>query len=184
MNTKTRRLYDTFKSWAPKMTLIEEAALLDKGVTKREIKHIRQRKGEYDTPLIRMHLSEIRALRLGLWGICDICDGAQYLPNPNPAIVQIYSAINLYDEWVPIEPPLGEGWQLWDGPAPTGSPYSPICVSPEALAMWCAEDFEANYEEWLVWIYKVGNSAPTTKSFRLHSETYKVFMDPKKPTIQ
>lgn len=39
------------------------------------------------------------------------------------------------DAWQPVEPPAGEGWQLWETVS-EGSPVSPVFPTDEALAGW------------------------------------------------
>jgi hypothetical protein len=39
------------------------------------------------------------------------------------------------DAWTSIEPPTGEGWQLWETVS-EGSPVSPVFATAEALAQW------------------------------------------------
>lgn len=46
-------------------------------------------------------------------------------------------AERLADEWEPIQPPEGEGWQLWETVS-EGSPVSPIFATAEELASWLA----------------------------------------------
>lgn len=41
------------------------------------------------------------------------------------------------ESWEPIQPPTGEGWQMWETTS-EGSPSSPVFETPEALADYCA----------------------------------------------
>ena len=53
-----------------------------------------------------------------------------------------------------VDPPEGEGWQLWETTT-EGSPASPVFKTPEELAEWCEgnatvfADIKATKEEWL-----------------------------------
>jgi len=178
-NSGTKRLHDTFRSWAPNMTKVEERELLEKGPTRREIKRLRQRVPGSDTPMLRMLLVEIRAKRRGSWGPCTRCGGHQFVANENPAVVRLYTGVDLYKEWAPIEPPLGEGWQLWEDPAPEGRPISKVFGSPDELAIWCSKKFRRAGHEWLDWILRSAEKTTDRPPFRLQSETFKVFTPPK-----
>lgn len=178
-NPGTKRLNDTFRSWAPNMTKEEERELLEKGPTRREIKKLKQRGTGSDTPLIRLLLVEIRAKRRGAWGPCGRCGGNQYVANENPAVVKLYTGVDLYSEWHPLEPPFGEGWQLWEDPSPEGRPVSKVFVRPEDLATWCAKSFKTPASEWLEWILKAVEAQTDRPPFRLQSENFKVFEAPK-----
>jgi len=68
---------------------------------------------------------EARATRLGVWGQCEVCDGTgEHWSSPE--------AKEQYDTWEKIEPPAGEGWQVWETVS-EGSPVSPVFDSPDAL---------------------------------------------------
>lgn len=43
--------------------------------------------------------------------------------------------LKLYDNWEPEEPPIGDGYQLWETVS-VGSPVSPVFNTPEKLATW------------------------------------------------
>lgn len=89
---------------------------------------------------------EARAKRLGFWGLCKLCKGSGS-----------YWAEDKYeklaDEWEPIEPPVGEGYQLWETTS-EGSPDSPVFKSLDELCNWAEEyattfaGFQATAEEW------------------------------------
>lgn len=59
-----------------------------------------------------------------------------------------------YEAWKDMQPPTGEGWQLWETVS-EGSPISPAMESPEALARWLSEQRGGwfrngtDYETWL-----------------------------------
>jgi len=57
-----------------------------------------------------------------------------------------------------FEPPVGDGWQMWETVS-EGSPISPVCESPDALARWLVDNnasacgtCRASYEQWLAMI--------------------------------
>lgn len=58
------------------------------------------------------------------------------------------------EAWEPSEPPVGEGWQMWETVS-EGSPCSPVFETPEELARYCADnvstfgDHMGTYEKWL-----------------------------------
>lgn len=79
------------------------------------------------------------------WTYCLVCKGSGI----DPAVQEQYEA------WEPVEPPAGNGWQMWETVS-EGSPVSPVKESPEALARWLAENkassfgsMTATYEQWL-----------------------------------
>lgn len=61
----------------------------------------------------------------GTWGVCPGCEGRARHPDDAPG------------DWEPTEPPMGEGWQLWETTS-EGSPASPVFATAEELADWCA----------------------------------------------
>lgn len=88
------------------------------------------------------------------WGTCTHCDG-HGIPKEN------YAA---YDAWEREEPPIGDGYQIWETVS-EGSPISPVFATPEELARHMATtrwggDKGASYETWLRFITGPG-WAPT-----------------------
>lgn len=82
------------------------------------------------------------------WGTCPDCDG-------HGIARERYAA---YEAWESYEPPLGDGWQMWETTS-EGSAISPVCESPEALAHWLADNGAsangsqtATYDQWLAMI--------------------------------
>jgi len=49
----------------------------------------------------------------------------------------------IWDEWEPVEPPVGDGFQLWENTS-EGSPVSPVFGSLDELCGWC-EDYETTF---------------------------------------
>jgi len=62
------------------------------------------------------------------WGVCPVCHGTGIDPEEYEA----------FEAWKDIEPPTGDGYQLWET-CSEGSPISPVFASAEELAEWCAE---------------------------------------------
>lgn len=95
-----------------------------------------------------------KAKRLGFYGDCMFCEGKGY-----------YWCDDKYEklsnDWECIEPPKGEGYQMWETTS-EGSPTSPVCKTPEELAKWLFENKAStfgpettSYETWLSMI-KIG----------------------------
>lgn len=89
---------------------------------------------------------EVRAKRLGVWGLCPVCKGeGVYWCDPK------YE--KLAEEWERIDPPEGPGYQMWETTS-EGSPSSPVFETLDELCEWCAEyattfgSFKATAEEW------------------------------------
>jgi len=59
------------------------------------------------------------------WGVCMICNGSGI----DPAVCEAY------DAWEEEDPPVGEGWQLWET-VTEGSPVSPVLPTREAFVDW------------------------------------------------
>lgn len=85
--------------------------------------------------------------RLGVSDTCDRCEGhgsCERYPGQRAEA----------DAWEETEPPVGEGWQLWETMT-EGSPTSPVFATAEGLACWCVPnatlfaDIDATYEDWL-----------------------------------
>jgi hypothetical protein len=65
------------------------------------------------------------------------------------------AAKDLYENWKKIEPPAGDGWQMWETTS-EGSPISPVFPTAEELARWLSDSNAsafgsdgASYEQWL-----------------------------------
>ena len=100
LNEECQKLFRNFRRWAPRLTEEEEAFATKAGISFDELTQIHNRIwGEVDTQLIRSYLTEIRAKTTGIWGVCLICNGKQRVVNPNPAVQQLYTDVNLFEEW-------------------------------------------------------------------------------------
>lgn len=179
-NPETKKLHDTFRSWAPKLTRAEAEEILEKGVTPEEIEDVKNRAPHSDTPILKATLVEARAKRKSVWGQCASCEGSGWVPNPNPAVSTLYQGVNLFEEWEPTEPPHGSAWQLWS--EPLGAPLSPIFSNPIDLVEWCVKKFKRpGREEWVKWVESFKDVSPpsTRPPFRIQSDHFKVFAQPK-----
>jgi len=107
---------------------------------------------------------EARAKRLGIKDkLCKVCDGQGGLW-PDEKYEQ------LADEFKFIDPPAGDGYQLWSTTS-EGTPMSPVFAQPEHLARWLHENKAstfgsgtASYEEWLRFIKGPGWAMSTVAS--------------------
>ncbi len=88
-----------------------------------------------------------RAERLGVYGLCDACAG-------EGLVWSNADAKAAHDAFENFEPPIGEGFQLWETTS-EGSPASPVFDSLDALAEWCAANAttfgsgRASKEDWI-----------------------------------
>lgn len=88
-----------------------------------------------------------RCEREGVPVECEVCHGEQDLW-PSEAAKQ------LCESWQVVEPPTGDGFQLWETTS-EGSPASPVFETLEALCEWCADNAttfgsaKATAAEWL-----------------------------------
>lgn len=83
------------------------------------------------------------------WGECQECGGEGEIWQPP-------EAKQAADDWEPIEPPTGDGYQIWETVS-EGSPISPVFATPENLArhMACTRwgaDTGSSVETWLKFI--------------------------------
>jgi hypothetical protein len=85
----------------------------------------------------RMYLVRFRCERLGITMECPTCKGRCVIADDDEYEAEERAA----DEWKRTEPPMGEGWQLWETVS-EGSPDSPVFATPEELADWCAANAE------------------------------------------
>lgn len=91
-------------------------------------------------------LIKARCARLGEPTGCNICNGeGRIWTSPE--------AKKTYEEWQEIEPPTGEGFQMWETVS-EGSPISPVFATPEELSKYLSEagESDANYNQWLAMI--------------------------------
>jgi hypothetical protein len=85
--------------------------------------------------------------RKGVPSSCPHCNGSG-------KVWQTEEVHRLHEEWERIEPPTGDGYQLWETTS-EGSPQSPVFATFEELCEWCAENattfshFKATKEEWM-----------------------------------
>jgi len=63
------------------------------------------------------------------WGVCPACEGHGQNPATRAA----------YDAWVPVQPPTGPGFQLWEDTS-EGSPCSPVFASLDELCAWAEKN--------------------------------------------
>jgi hypothetical protein len=175
-NPATRAIADDFydfartgRQWCDKITQDEVAALIAEGrlhdfthrfepgkgwvkiepepVVSANAVNEWSRGGMGHDALNRIILIEARATRLGVYGKCAACDGHGYY-----FCDEKFRALS--NQWVPTEPPTGDGFQLWETTS-GGSPISPVFATLDALCEWAAEnattlgDFRASAAEWL-----------------------------------
>ena len=180
LNDISLKLYRNFKRWAPRLTEDETAQALRAGISEKDLVQIRRRNwDDIDDSLIRSYLTEIHAKSTEVWGFCQVCNGKRTVPNPNPAIQQLYADVNLFEEWHPIEPPKGDGWQLWQIRETSGVPASVVYKLGVELARWCSTHFKSNYAGWLKWITKESFKVPQEPpEFKLKSENVIIFSQP------
>jgi hypothetical protein len=87
-----------------------------------------------------------RAESLGFYGYCEWCNGSG-------EIWQTKKIKKLHDNWESFEPPLGDGYQLWETTS-EGSPISPIFKTLDDLCEWSEKNaytfahYTATKEEW------------------------------------
>jgi len=75
---------------------------------------------------------EARARHLGFYGKCPVCKGE--------GVIWYSDEIKkLQEEWLPYEPPTGEGYQLWENTS-EGSAVSPVFETLDGLCEWCEEN--------------------------------------------
>jgi len=89
----------------------------------------------------------------GEWGLCLECIG-------DGIVWDSQEDMQKYEEWTKINPPDGEGYQIWETVS-EGSPISPVFATPEELAQHMAgrpwgADSGSSYESWLRFIVGPG----------------------------
>ena len=92
---------------------------------------------------------EARAKRWGVHGPCEYCDGdgdEWRTPEDKQAA----------EDWERTEPPVGEGWQVWETVS-EGSPISPVFATPEELVDYLAEGGDE-------WCRHSGNPPPSREA--------------------
>lgn len=79
-----------------------------------------------------MYCIQAKCERMGAMYECPRCngDGEQW---PNKATKY------LYESWQRVEPPAGDGWQLWEN-VTEGSPISPVFATSDELVAWMVKD--------------------------------------------
>jgi hypothetical protein len=94
-------------------------------------------------------LIKARCARAGEPEHCAVCNG-------EGSIWTSPEAKQTAEDWKETEPPVGDGYQIWETVS-EGSPVSPVFATPEELAAWMAANDTSSskgtsYESWLKWI--------------------------------
>ena len=139
-----RYCYDT-RSWVP----------LDRPKpTQREVNLWTLNLGKgYPLSVPGYDIQKAEAARRGVTLECAACDGRGETFRDD-------EHRRAFDEWEPVEPPTGEAWQMWETVS-EGSPITPPCATPEALARLLAHedkvrDDGTGYAGWLAFIVGEG----------------------------
>ncbi len=87
--------------------------------------------------------------RLGADSVCPTCKGEGHTWSSEEAKQRAES-------WEREDPPVGEGYQLWETVS-EGSPISPVFATPEELASWLVDnphgiDEGTTFEQWMAFI--------------------------------
>lgn len=103
-----------------------------------------------------------RCARAGVDERCSTCKG-------HAVIWPSKRAKKAYESWEASEPPIGEGYQMWETVS-AGSPISPVFAEPEALAAYLVKrawgtDGGTSYDQWMRFIVGKG-WAPSAAGFR------------------
>lgn len=150
-NPATKELYDTWyadgdesKAWHLKLTQFEVDALLEHNRLY-DLTHVWDGHEWNDTgyrptadevnqwashgighDCCNQHICvKFRAERLGVYGECEYCGG-------EGSVWTSPKWKKLCEEWEQTEPPVGEGWQVWETVS-EGSPVSPVFATRESL---------------------------------------------------
>jgi hypothetical protein len=91
---------------------------------------------------------EVRAKELGVYGMCECCDGEGEIWFSD-------EIKELSENWERVDPPVGEGYQMWENTS-EGSPQSPVFETLDELCEWCSENASifgtsqfVSKEEWM-----------------------------------
>lgn len=76
-------------------------------------------------------LVEVAGLDSDTWGLCRVCSGRGHVATREQEAE--------HDAWQPTDPPVGEGWQLWETVS-EGSPLSPVFPDDAGLIGWLTTD--------------------------------------------
>lgn len=96
----------------------------------------------------RLICVEVRAKELGVYGLCECCDGEGEIWFSD-------EIKELAENWKSVDPPTGEGFQMWENTT-EGSPQSPVFETFDELCEWCSKNSSifgtnnfASKEEWM-----------------------------------
>jgi hypothetical protein len=165
LNSKTKIIEDqwydfdeTGNRWCDKLTQVEVDALIKNGrlsdFTSKGITPTPDQVNEWSKTMFghdainRWICVEARARSLGVYGLCEECEGEGYNYRDDQHKADAES-------WEPYEVPTGDGWQMWETTS-EGSPISPVFETPEELARWLTDNNASTfgsqtttYDNWL-----------------------------------
>lgn len=152
-NAATKKIHDAWHDWKYQLTEIETKALL-KAERLMMLTHIPGEGGwKVKEPQYIPTAEEVnqwyrayslghdivnqdicvkaRAKHLGVYGACEHCIDGE--------IWESQEIKNLHDEWRRIDPPAGEGYQLWCT-VKGGSPMTPVFATPDELCEYSEKE--------------------------------------------
>jgi len=89
-------------------------------------------KNEHMLSMDRYSRVKTIAERAGVYGYCEACDGTT-------RIWMTPKHKEMYESWQEIEPPIGEGWQLWENVS-EGSPVSPVFATRDEFIEYLIDE--------------------------------------------
>lgn len=149
-NPATKKIDDAWHNWRYQLTDIETKALLEENrlvmlthiptstgdwkeiepkhiPTAEEVNEWYQVYPQGHDLINRWICVEARSKHLGIYGVCEHCDEGR--------IWQSVEIKKLHDDWGSVEPPIGEGYQLWS--TTKSHPMTPVFATLEQLCGYC-----------------------------------------------
>jgi len=140
-NPETKKINDNFYDWCDNITQDEMQALMDAGrpnhfdikgnTTIDEINKWHQQEVKFSTDydvIDQSILVKAKAKRLCVYGICLSCNKGSTNGDSQKA-----------KKWQKQEPPIGEGYQLWEFVDGEGSPFTPVLTNAKMAVDWYFE---------------------------------------------
>lgn len=158
ISPEAQKIFDSWKEWEYQLTEDEVEALYEHKLLQlffngkpsaKEVNEYAKSNLYFHTYQSQYICCKLRCEKSGIELKCPYCHG-------KGLIFGTKEQEKLYEEWEKTDPPLGDGYQLWQNTS-EDSPISPIFKTIEDASKWCADNAtifghdKMSEDEWCRW---------------------------------